>query len=224
LERRRALLHSLHLRGAEMVTSPWPIIHGEREALVADLQSMTKERWATQSLCADWSVRDVLAHMTATAKMTPGRFFAKFVGSGFRFNTVNQQGVAAERGDGADDVLVAFTAQLNATTHPPGPLEAMVGEIVVHGEDVRRPLGITHKYSDDALRSTADFYRRSNLLIGAKRRAEGLTLRASDVDWIAGTGPEVTGPLASIIVAITGRRAGLADLSGEGLAALTQRL
>jgi uncharacterized protein (TIGR03083 family) len=100
----------------------------------------------------------------------------------------------------------------------------MVGEMVVHGEDIRRPLGIRHRYSDEALTTTADFYRKSNLLIGAKKRAEGLTLRASDVDWSAGTGPEVTGPLASIILAITGRRAGLEDLSGEGLAALTARV
>jgi uncharacterized protein (TIGR03083 family) len=100
----------------------------------------------------------------------------------------------------------------------------MVGEVVVHGEDIRRPLGIRHKYADEALTTAADFYRKSNLLIGAKRRAQGLTLRATDVSWSAGTGPEVTGPLASIIVAITGRRAGLADLSGDGLSTLTARV
>ncbi len=100
----------------------------------------------------------------------------------------------------------------------------MVGEVVVHGEDIRRPLGIRHKYSDEALTTSADFYRKSNLLIGAKRRAEGLTLRATDVAWSAGAGPEVAGPLASIILAITGRRAGLADLSGDGLATLTARI
>jgi uncharacterized protein (TIGR03083 family) len=64
-----------------MASSPWPVIHAEREALVADLASLSDEQWATPSLCADWTVRDVLAHMTATAKMTPGRFIGKFVGS-----------------------------------------------------------------------------------------------------------------------------------------------
>jgi uncharacterized protein (TIGR03083 family) len=207
-----------------MASSPWPVIHAEREALVADLKSLTDEQWAAPSLCAGWSVHDVLAHMTATAKMTPGRFFGKFIGSGFRFNAMSAKDVAAERGDSGRDVLAAFTVQLTATTHPPGPLEAMVGEIVVHGEDIRRPLGISHRYSDDALTRTAEFYRKSNVLIGAKRRAAGLTLRASDVDWTAGEGPEVAGPLASIILAITGRRPGLSDLSGEGLATLTQRV
>lgn len=130
-----------------MASSAWPLIHAEREALFADLDRLPEPRRATRSLCAEWTVRDALAHMTATARMTPPRFFGKFIGSGFR-----------------------------------------------------------------------------NLLIGAKRRAEGLTLRATDLDWKAGSGPEVARPLASIILAITGRRAGLDDLSGDGVASLRGRV
>ncbi len=207
-----------------MPANPWPIIHAERQALAADLEPLSEQQWATQSLCAGWSVRDALAHMTATAKMTPPRFFGKFIGSGFRFNAMTAKDVAAERGSSAPDALTRFKQHVGATTHPPGPLEAMVGEVVVHGEDIRRPLGIRHRYSDEALTTTADFYRGSNLLIGAKKRAAGLTLRATDVDWSAGGGPVVTGPLASIILAITGRRTGLAELSGDGLATLTGRI
>jgi hypothetical protein len=40
----------------------------------------------------------------------------------------------------------------------------------------------------------------------------------------ARVGRQVTGPLASILLAITGRPAGLADLSGEGLETLRSRL
>jgi uncharacterized protein (TIGR03083 family) len=207
-----------------MAANPWPIIHTEREALAADLQSLSDEQWATPSLCAHWSVRDALAHMTATAKMTPPAFFAKFAGAGFRFNAMNEKDAASQRGVSPGDTLARFAAQRAATTHPPGPVEAMVGEAVVHGEDIRRPLGMRHKYSDEALRRSADFYRASNVLIGGKRRAAGLTLRATDVDWSAGNGPQVTGPLASIILAITGRRAGLDDLSGDGLATLAARI
>ena len=56
-------------------TSPWPLIHAEREALIADLGTLTDDQWAARSLCTDWTVRDVLGHMIATAKMTPPRFF-----------------------------------------------------------------------------------------------------------------------------------------------------
>jgi uncharacterized protein (TIGR03083 family) len=206
-----------------MASSPWPLIHAERKALAEDLRPLAESQWATQSLCSDWTIRDALAHMTATAKMTPPRFFGKFMASGFRFDAMSAKDVAAERGSSGADALARFTAMLDATTHPPGPVEAMVGEAVVHSEDIRRPLGIHHRYSDEALTRTADFYRSSNLLIGAKRRADGLTLRADDVAWTAGSGPEVIGPLASIILAITGRRVGLDDLSGDGLATLRGR-
>jgi uncharacterized protein (TIGR03083 family) len=207
-----------------VASDPWPVIHAERLALVSDLHSLTPEQWETPSLCAGWSVRDVLAHMTATAKMTPGRFLGQLIGSGFRFNAVQEKGVAAERGRDGSDTLAEFETHISAETHPPGPVDTWVGEVVVHSLDIRRPLGIQHTYADAALTRAADFYRKSNLLIGAKRRAEGLTLRATDVDWKAGTGPEVSGPLPSIILAITGRRAGLSDLSGEGIASLTQRI
>ena len=65
---------------------------------------------------------------------------------------------------------------------------------------------------------------RGNLRLGGKRRSAGLTLVASDVDWTRGTGPEVRGPLASIISAVTGRKAGLASLTGDGLSVLTERI
>ena len=46
-------------------TSPWPLIHAEREAIAADLDTLTGEQWAARSLCAEWTVRDVLGHMIA---------------------------------------------------------------------------------------------------------------------------------------------------------------
>jgi uncharacterized protein (TIGR03083 family) len=193
-------------------------------ALVADLEPLTEERWATPSLCAGWSVRDVLAHMTATAKMTPPRFFGKFAGSGFRFNAMAAKDVAEERGATPADALGRFKAQLGATTHPPGPVDAMLGEAVLHSEDIRRPLGIARAYPPEAVTQCAAFYKGSNLLLGSKKRIAGLTLRATDVDWSTGTGPEVTGPALSLLLAMTGRRAGLAELSGPGLATLTGRM
>jgi hypothetical protein len=69
----------------------------------------------------------------------------------------------------------------------------------------------------------ADFYKGSNLLIGSKRRIEGLTLRATDTTWSHGTGPEVSGPILSLVMAMTGRKQPLDDLTGDGLATLRSR-
>ncbi|TMD98556.1 MAG: maleylpyruvate isomerase family mycothiol-dependent enzyme [Chloroflexi bacterium] len=207
-----------------MATSdPWPVIHEERRALAADLEGLTDAQWATPSLCAGWTVRDVLGHMTATAKMTPPRFVARFAGAGFRFNAMAAKDAAAEAGASGADALGRFRSQLTATTHPPGPIEAMVGEVMLHPEDIRRPLGIAHAYPPEGLMRAADFYKGSNLLLGTKNRIAGLTLTATDVQWSTGSGPEVSGPMLDLLLAMTGRKAGLAGLSGPGLATLQSR-
>jgi uncharacterized protein (TIGR03083 family) len=204
-------------------TSPWPLIHAEREALIADLGTLTDDQWAARSLCGDWTVRDVLGHMIATAKMTPPKFVVSMAAAGFRFNAMTAKGVAAEATAEPADGLANFRGHMKDTTHPPGPVEAMLGEAVIHSADIRKPLGMAHEYPEEALVRVADFYRASNLIVGAKQRIDGLTLRATDTDWSTGSGPEVTGPHLSLILAMTGRPAALADLSGAGLGTLKSR-
>ena len=63
-----------------------------------------------------------------------------------------------------------------------------------------------------------------NPRLGAGRRIRGLALRATDVDWTHGSGPEVTGPGEALLMAMTGRPAALDDLEGPGKATLAQRL
>jgi uncharacterized protein (TIGR03083 family) len=219
-------LHSgAHIsREVIMAADLWTLIHPERQALLNDVAGLSDEQWNTPSLCAGWTVRDTLAHMTSAAKMTPGRYVGEWVRAGFRFNAMNEKGIVAQRGSTPADTVAAFKSQLTATTHPPGPLRAMVAEAVVHCEDIRRPLGIKHAYTPEALVVTGNFVTGGIGFLGAKRRAAGLKLTASDAEWIHGDGPEVCGPFASILLALTGRKAGIADLSGDGVATLTQRI
>jgi uncharacterized protein (TIGR03083 family) len=99
----------------------------------------------------------------------------------------------------------------------------MLGEVIVHGEDIRRPLGLTHRSPEPALVAVADSWKTSNLLIGAKRRINGLRLRATDVEWVHGDGLEVAGPLQSLVLAMTGRKGVHHDLAGDGIAVLASR-
>jgi len=204
-------------------TQVWPVIHAERKALATDLGALGEDQWASPSLCGAWTVRDVLAHMTATAKMTPPAFFAKLAATGFSFDRLQEKNVAAEQGPTAAETLSRFEAEQTSVKHPPGPVDSWLGETIVHAEDIRRPLGIGHHYPPDAVIRVADFYQGSNLLIGTKRRIAGLTLRATDADWSHGTGPEISGPMLSLLLAMTGRKASLEDLSGDGVAVLRDR-
>jgi len=201
----------------------WPTVHAERKALAADLQGRSDEDWARPSLCNGWTVRDVLAHMTSAAKLTPPAFFGKMIGSGFSFDKVQEKGVAAQRGATPADTLANFESVVNSVKHPPGPNQTWLGEVIVHSEDIRRALGIRHQYPTDAVVTVADFYTGSNLLIGSKRRIDGLTLRATNTEWTHGTGPEVSGPILSLVMAMTGRKAADDDLTGEGAETLRSR-
>ena len=169
-------------------------------------------------------MREVLGHMTSTAAMTPPKFFARLAGSGFRFNAMTAKDVARECEGTPGDTLRRFGEHVDSSTHPPGPVDTWLGETIVHSEDIRRPLAIAHDYPVEAVTRVIDSYRKSNLLIGGKNRAAGLTLRATDADWAAGTGPEVTGPALAILLAVAGRGAGADGLTGDGVATLRSRL
>jgi uncharacterized protein (TIGR03083 family) len=201
----------------------WPVVHAERRALAEDLAGLTPEQWRTPSLCPGWTVHDVLAHMVATAKETPPAFFAGMVSSGFRMSRFTEKRIARERAGGPAATLAAFRAVETATSAPPGPKLSWLGEAMVHAEDIRRPLDIRHDYPLAAVTAVTEFYAGSNVLIGGKRRVAGLTLKATDTDWTHGSGPLVEGPAASLMLATTGRRAALEDLSGPGLETLRSR-
>jgi uncharacterized protein (TIGR03083 family) len=199
----------------------WGTIAQERKALADDLANISDAQWSTPSLCSGWSVRDVLAHMTATAETTPLNFLPRLAAAGFSLNKMSEKDIAKRR-DG--DVLARFRSRVSSKKSPPGPKDTWLGETIVHAEDIRRPLGIAHEYPIDAVTRLIEFFRASNLLIGAKKRAEGLTLKPTDADWSIGTGPEVNGPAIDILMAITGRGAALDNLKGDGADALRARL
>jgi uncharacterized protein (TIGR03083 family) len=201
----------------------WPVIHAERSALTADLAPLPPEKWDTPSLCSSWTVRDVVAHMTATAKISGGTFFPKLIGSGFSLARLQEKDLVTERGDSADDTLARFKSVETSVKHPPGPGDTWLGETIIHGEDVRRPLGIEHEYPMEALVQVADFYKGSNLVIGTKRRIAGLRMIATDTDWSHGSGPEVSGPMVAVLMAMTGRKAPLDRLAGDGVETLRTR-
>jgi uncharacterized protein (TIGR03083 family) len=201
----------------------WPTVHAERKALATDLDGIDDRSWDTTTLCTDWTVRDVVAHMTATAKLSGATFFPKLLASGFSLGRLQAKDIAAERGSSPADTLARFKAQVDSTGHPPGPVDTVLGEVIVHSADIRRALGIAHDVPTDAVVEVADFYKGSNLILGSKRRIAGLTFQATDTSWSSGTGPVVSGPVLSLLLAMTGRKAVLDDLSGDGVATLRAR-
>jgi uncharacterized protein (TIGR03083 family) len=203
--------------------SIWPTVHAERRALADDLTGLTEAQWSTRSLCSEWDVHEVLAHQLSAAKMTPPKFFGKFASAGFNFDKFAAGQVAVESAGGPAATLAAFRAAEPRETAPPGPQDTWLGEAFVHGEDIRRPLGITRDYPLPKVARALAFYAKSNVVIGGKSRVAGLTLKATDTEFTVGSGPLVTGPVMSLLLAASGRKSALDELTGPGVDTLRSR-
>lgn len=200
----------------------WPRLEGERTAMADYLETLTAADWERPSLCDGWRVKDVVAHVVAGAKSTPGRFLVGMVGSGFNFDKMNAKGVRSE----ADRTPAELVAELRAVApRQTRPGAAMLGEALMHPEDIRRGLGGgPGQYPSGDLEVVAGYYQKAGPPLRVKARIAGLQLEATDAAWSTGTGPLITGPMISLLLAMTGRPAGLTELTGPGVADLAARL
>lgn len=207
-----------------MKNDVWPLVHAERAALINDLTQLTDEDWSTPSLCAGWTVHDVAAHLVDTAKTNRRAFVAAFIRAGFDFHRLNARGVQRERAATPGETLDRLRQAAPLTATAPAPLDSRLVEEVLHGEDIRRPLGLTRAYPQEAvIRALRSQARTSASMGGAKDVVQRVHLTATDAALSLGEGPEVSGPVLSLLLGISGRRVALPDLTGPGLPALNPR-
>lgn len=194
--------------------------------LAERLAVLDDEQWNSPSLCTQWRIRDVLAHLTAGAEgaFGVGAIVRGMLRHGFNYN----RWVAADgQNRGQQDPAVVLNALRNAAANTkalPGdrPVRGLM-HVMIHGQDMCRPLGITRDLPEAHLVPVADFVKDDVHIFGAKKRVAGFKLTATDMDWSHGNGPEVTGPAEALVMMMAGRLVALDDLSGEGKAALVAR-
>ena len=150
-------------------------------------------------------MREVLAHITASASLNPLRWMAGVIRCRFDFDRQVAMRLAEQLGATPAETLARFRHVASSTTKPPLPVVALLGEAIVHGEDIRGPLGIRHAYPITTLTRTAEYYGSSNLPVLTKERVTGLRLVATDGPFTVGSGPLVTGSTLALMMAMTGR-------------------
>jgi uncharacterized protein (TIGR03083 family) len=202
----------------------WDLIYKERASIADTLAELTDEQWARASLCGGWTVRETAAHIVLGAEQTAPHFMARLAANGFRFNTMIDREARRAATDNTADLIDPLRARITTTNRPPAPVATMLGEVVVHSDDIRRPLGIPSEASTHAVVACLDMYKDGSFPLGAKKRIDGLRLIATDADWAHGDGAEVTGPAMPLLTVMTGRAAGLEALDGAGLSALSRRM
>jgi len=205
-------------------TELWQLIHDQRRRVADVLETLSDDQWNAASLCTGWRVRDVAAHNIETFLMTPPRFIGRFVGAGFNFDRMTGRGVDNHRDEPLTRLLAQYRDTEDRSTAPPGPQLAWLGEAVIHGEDIARPLQLRMDWPAQALTLVLDYVSSTKPLLHGRERAEGIRLRATDVEWTKGDGAEVSGPARALISAMCGRSAALSDLGGDGLETLRGRM
>ena len=146
------------------------------------------------------------------------------LGARFRAEVHNQRRMVEHRGSTRSETLDRFRAVIASTTAPSGHTPAYLGEVVVHAQDIRQPLGLPRAPDVDALTPVAEFFARRNFTVPSRTTVAGLQLRADDGPCATGTGPLVTGSTLALVMSMAGRAPYVDQLDGPGIPTLRERV
>lgn len=211
--------HSIRTMDADAV---WAAIDRERLAVADLLDELDDDEWERPSLCAGWRVRDVAAHL-ALAQTGAARAALDLLRAGGRLQKMIHDSAVRHAALPAGQLVAELRAMTGSRRTAPGvsDLEPLL-DVLVHGQDIARPLGRRHTMPIDAAATAAT--RVWNLpwpMNTTFPRVRGLRLVATDADWSAGEGDLVEGPVEALLLVLTGRTPAVLDLlSGDGVARL----
>ncbi|MET4098068.1 uncharacterized protein (TIGR03083 family) [Agrococcus sp. UYP10] len=199
-------------------------IAAERAALAEQLAEVDEVQWATPSLCAGWTVEHVVAHLTAAASIGPLRWLRSMSGARFDDAVHNQRRLEEHLGPTPSGTLERFRAVVDSRTAASGHWPAWLGEVIVHGQDIRIPLGLPTPTPPDRAAQVAAFFAARDFAVASRSAVRGLRVEASDAELGVGDGPLVRGPAVALVVSMAGRSAMLDRLEGDGAAMLAERI
>lgn len=203
----------------------WLYVDSERAALADALQTLTAEQWETPSHCPGWSVRDVAAHVISSPQVTALHIAGALVKARGNYDrAVFSLAKKAARRPMAD-IIGDYHRFSGSRRHPPGtsPLEPLL-DVLVHTQDILRPLHQRHEMPTPAAHAAAARVWTKSFPFQARKKFAGYRLAATDAGWTVGDGPLIQGPIAELLLLLTGRTYGLGELSGEGTQDLRTRV
>jgi uncharacterized protein (TIGR03083 family) len=198
-------------------------IAAERRDLAAVLTGLSEPQWDTQTLCAGWRVREVVAHMTMPFRYSTSRFLLgmlKARGNFARMADRSARADAAVLTSGELTASIADNAE-HAWKPPGGGFEGALSHDVIHGLDFTVPLGIDRKVPEDRLRIVLGGLNAKNLKFFGTDLT-GVELRADDLDWSLGSGTAVSGAAQDLLMVLCGRKLPAGRLRGAPSARFTR--
>ncbi len=201
-------------------------IADERRGLAALLSGLTGEQQATQSLCSEWTVRNVVGHLVVPLEVGIPKFALAMLACRGSFDRANVRLAREQARRPFGELIEVLRRKADSRFTPPGSgPEAPLTDLLVHGLDIRWPLALPRDIPEGRLRTSLTYLTAApGGGVVPKGALDGLRFEADDVDWGHGSGPAVRGRAEALLLAITGRAVALDHLSGAGVSALRRRL
>jgi len=207
------------------VEAKWAAIADRRRALAQLVEGRPDEDWERPSLCTEWRIRDVVAHVALTPHSpSVGAILLAAVRARGDFDRVNRDMARAYAARPPAELVADLRGSADSRRKPAiTTLDNLLFDVLVHVQDVALPLGVECPPPPAAAREGVERVWRMGWPFWAKRKLRGLRLEATDVDWTVGDGPVVRGPAQALLLLLTGRAAAaLPALAGPGVARLSQ--
>lgn len=184
--------------------------------------------WAAPSLCAEWSNREVLAHLVLGRSSRLAGLMAEMLRTRGSFDSANAQLASAFAASRSDAELVDGFARYSDGPRGIGryfPRTLLLGDHVTHELDICFALDLEPTVAPAALVAVLNTQVHvPNPFVPAFRNSRGVRLVATDVGWVHGSGPDVVGSAAAIVSVLGDRPKALSRLTGEGVAVLAGRV
>jgi len=187
---------------------------------------LTSEQQATQSLCSEWSVREVLAHLVVPLEVSVPKFALAVLASRGSFDGANVRLAREQASRPFEQMIEVLRRKADVQFTPPGSgPEAPLTDLLIHGLDIRWPLGLARVIPQERLTKSLTFLTATPAR-GFVRQGTlaGLRFEATDIDWAQGSGPTVRGDTDALLLGITGRDPALRLLTGDGVPVLRGRV
>lgn len=205
----------------------WAATDAQRLGTADLLESLNDAEWSRPSLCEGWTVRDVAAHLSLQPIGLRRGLWMGLRYPGGMNHVINRSARGRARRP-VDQIITDLRSSVG--THRPNfgltATHALL-DALVHSQDIAIPLGRELPMASDAAAAAATHAWSTRGTVQARvfRRLplEGLRLEATDTDWAVGEGAPVEGPVAALLLLLTGRRVALAQLSGPGADLMRER-
>jgi uncharacterized protein (TIGR03083 family) len=187
------------------VTDPQSWVAPTYEGLADLLAGAPVETWNAPSLCEQWLVRHVIAHVTMPVRLTPEQFGAEMAAAGGDFAVLSDTVATRDASLPVGDLLDQLRSPSLHTWQPPGGGAAgALSHAVIHSLDVTIALDRPAVAPPEAATAVLDQLTAANgTVFGID--LTGVRMEATDTGWTWGNGQLVSADSGSLVALLSGR-------------------